>query len=180
MLQKIANGIDAFNDWIGRSVSWLTLAMVLVTFLVVVLRYVFNLGWIWMQESVTYMHGIVFMIAGGYSLLHDQHVRIDVIYRPMKARGKALVNIFGTLFLLFPTCYLIIFYAYPYVEDSWSVFEGSKEAGGLPGLFLLKTVILVFAALIGLQGIAHLLRNILTLIDPEHAQISEEEETHAI
>lgn len=163
MFTKIADRIDAINDLIGRGVSWLTLFMALVMFVTVVLRYVFNMGWIWMQESVVFMHGFVFMLAGGYTLLAEEHVRIDIFYRPMSERKKAIVNLVGIVFLLFPTCFVIFYYGYPYVSDSWSVHEGSMEAGGLPGVFILKTSILVFPVLVGLQGVAKFIRVLNTL-----------------
>jgi TRAP-type mannitol/chloroaromatic compound transport system permease small subunit len=109
------------------------------------------------------MHGVLFMGAGGFSLLHNQHVRIDIFYDKVSERKKAAIDLFGTFFLLFPTCVVIFFYAYPYVRDSWAVLEDSMEAGGLPGVYLLKTVILVFPTLVGLQGISKALRAILTL-----------------
>lgn len=163
MFTKLADWIDATNDIVGRGVSWLTLFMAIVMFVTVVLRYAFNMGWIWMQESVMFMHGFVFMLAGGYTLLAEEHVRIDVIYRPMSEKKKAIINILGTIFLLFPTCFVIFYYGYPYVSDSWSVFEDSKEAGGLPGVFLLKSAILAFPILVGLQGIAKFIRAVNTL-----------------
>ncbi len=163
MLQKIADAIDATNEWIGNKIVWLTLAMALVMFLNVILRYVFDSGWIWMQESVAYMHGALFMVAGGYTLKNEQHVRIDIFYDKMTPRKKAIVDIFGTFFLLFPTCFVIFYFAFPYIYDSWSVLEDSMEAGGLPGVYLLKTIILIFPVLLGLQGIAKVLKAILTL-----------------
>lgn len=163
MLIKIADGIDAINDTIGRYVSWLTFFMAVVMFTTVILRYVFNMGWIWMQESVMFMHGFVFMLAGGYTLLAEEHVRIDIFYRPMNDKKKAIVNIIGTIFLLFPTCYVILKYGYPYVSDSWSVLEDSKEAGGLPGVFLLKSAIIAFPVLVGMQGFAKLIRSFKAL-----------------
>jgi len=167
MLRKLADWIDVLNDTLGRGVTWLTLVMALVMFFTVVFRYAFNMGWIWLQESVTYMHGILFMVAGGYALLNEQHVRIDIFYRPMSERKKAMVNIFGVLFLLFPTCYVILYYGSSYVADSWRVLEGSREAGGLPGVFLLKSIILVFPALVGLQGISKLIRCAYTLTESQ-------------
>ena len=163
MFTKIADRIDALNNFIGRSVSWLTLFMALVMFIIVVLRYMFNMGWIWMQESVVFMHGLVFMLAAGYTLLAEEHVRIDILYRPMSEKKKAIINIIGILFLLFPTCFVMFYYGFPYVSDSWSVLEGSKEAGGLPGVFALKSVILVFPVLVGLQGISKIIRALNTL-----------------
>jgi len=163
MFTKIADGIDALNNFIGRGVSWLTLFMALVMFVIVILRYMFNMGWIWMQESVVFMHGLVFMLAAGYTLLNEEHVRIDILYRPMSEKKKAIVNIIGILFLLFPTCFVMFYYGFPYVSDSWSVLEGSMEAGGLPGVFALKSVILVFPVLVGLQGISKIIRALNTL-----------------
>jgi TRAP-type mannitol/chloroaromatic compound transport system permease small subunit len=163
MFTKIADWIDALNESIGRGVSWLTLLMALVMFVTVVLRYVFNMGWIWMQESVMFMHGFLFMLSGGYTLLADEHVRIDIFYRPMSEKKKAVVNMIGIVFLLFPTCFVIFYYGYQYVSDSWNVLEGSKEAGGLPGVFILKSAILCFAVLVGLQGISLLIRSFNTL-----------------
>ena len=93
-----------------------------------------------MQDSVVFMHGFIFMLAGGFTLLADEHVRIDIIYRPLADKKKAVINIIGTLVLLFPTCFVIFYYAYPYVSDSWSIFEPSSETGGLAGIFLLAAI----------------------------------------
>lgn len=163
MLRKVADAIDALNEWIGNKVAWLTLMMAVVMFLTVILRYVFDLGWIWMQESVVYMHGILFMVAAGFTLKHEQHVRIDIIYDRMSERRKAVINLLGIIFLLFPTCFATFYYAFPYVSNSWAVFEGSMEAGGIPAVFLLKTIILVFPTLVALQGLSKAIRAILTL-----------------
>lgn len=169
MLRKVADAIDALNDWIGDKVAWLSLAMAMVMFLTVILRYVFDSGWIWMQESVVFMHGALFMIAAGFTLKHEQHVRIDIFYDSMPQRKKALVTLLGTIFLLFPTCFVVFYYALPYVQDSWEVLEGSMEAGGLPGVYLLKTIILIFPILLALQGVAKSLRAILTLTNSDES-----------
>jgi len=167
MLVKIADTIDALNEWIGNTVAWLSLAMAVVMFLTVILRYVFDTGWIWMQESVVYMHGILFMVAAGFTLKHEQHVRIDIVYDRLTQRKKAAINLLGTVVLLLPTCFATFYYAYPYVSDSWAVHEGSMEAGGIPAVFLLKTVILVFPTVVGLQGLAKAIRAILTLTNSD-------------
>ncbi len=155
--------IDATNEHIGRAVSWLTLFMVLVQMAVVLLRYVFGVGWIALQESILYMHGTVFLVAAGYTLVHDGHVRIDIFYRSASARRKAATNLLGSVCLLLPMAAAIFWIAWPYVMQSWSVFEKSPEGSGIPAVFLLKTVILVYAALLALQGIALALRSVLTL-----------------
>ena len=155
---KILKYIDATNEIVGKLVSWLCLLMVFTTFAVVVLRYMFNVGWIWMQESITYMHAILFMAAAGYTLLHNEHVKIDIIYNAIGKKKKLWIDIGGTLFLLFPTCILILYYGFPYVIDSWSVLETSKESGGLPFLYLLKSFILIFPSLLILQGSSSILK----------------------
>lgn len=159
----IIRGIDRANDLIGRGVAWLTLAMVLITFVVVVLRYVFSIGFVWVQESYVWLHGVVFMAGAGYTLLHEGHVRVDIFYREGSPRFKAGVDLFGSLGLLLPVIVMIWIVAWPYVVSSWTSFEQSREAGGLPGLFTLKSVILVFCVTLGMQGISLALRSILVL-----------------
>ncbi len=155
--------IEWINETIGRVVSWLALFLVFTTCAVAVLRYGFSIGWVWMQELYIWMHAIIFLAAAGYTLLHEGHVRIDVIYGPASLKTKAWINILGTIFLLFPMLTVIFAVALPYVELSWSRFETSQEAGGLPGLFILKSFMLVFVALLALQGVALILRSILVL-----------------
>ncbi len=171
-LIPIVRGLDWINDTVGRAVSLLTILMVLNVFLVVVLRYFFSIGWIWMQESYTWMHGTVFMLGAGYTLLHNGHVRIDVFYRTASARYQAVVNIIGTTFLLFPLLWITWTKAVPMVQRSFGRLEASPEAGGLPGLFLIKGVILAFCVLFALQGLSLVLRSLLTLagIDVEKAE----------
>ena len=162
-LAAFVRSIDRLNDAIGRSVAWLTLAMVLIAFTVVVLRYVYAIGWVWMQESYVWLHGIVFMVGAGYTLLHDGHVRIDIIYRPAGDRYKAVIDLFGSLLLLLPMVLIVFLVSLEYVASSWGKLEQSREAGGLPGLFLLKTVIPLFCVLLGLQGLALAGRSLLLL-----------------
>ncbi|MDH3595602.1 MAG: TRAP transporter small permease subunit [Rhodospirillales bacterium] len=155
--------VDRLNDVIGRGVAWLTLAMVLITFVVVILRYIYAIGWVWMQESYVWLHGIVFMLGAGYTLLHNGHVRVDIIYRTASPRYKSVIDLFGSLVLLLPLVVVVFLVSYQYVLASWLKFEESREAGGLPALFLLKTVILAFCMLLGLQGLALAGRSFLTL-----------------
>lgn len=162
-LAALARAIDRLNSVIGQATAWLALIMVLVQFLVVVLRYVFGLGSIWMQESIIYMHGLLFMVGAGYTLLHDGHVRVDVFYREATRRRKAWVNLLGSVFFLIPFCILILWVSFPYVQNAWRVMEGSKETSGIQGIYLLKTVILVFGGLVILQGISVIARSVLTL-----------------
>lgn len=162
-METLYRHIQSINEWVGRVIAWLTLFMVLVTFLVVMLRYAFDLGWIAMQESVVYMHGFVFMLGAAYTLKHQGHVRVDIFYQGFSVRGRAWVDLLGTLLLLFPVSVFIIWMGWGYVADSWSVFEGSREAGGLPGVFLLKSLIIAMPVLMLLQGSALVLRQVLIL-----------------
>lgn len=132
----------------ARTVMWLVIVMALVQFSIVILRYVFGVNSIWMQESITYMHGAVFLLAAGYALITDDHVRVDVFYRESSERRKAIINLFGTYTMLIPVCLLLLWTAAPYVFSSWQSVEGSNETSGLPLLFLLKSLIPAFAILL--------------------------------
>lgn len=162
-MQYFAQKLESISEWSGRSISWLTLLMVITTFLIVVLRYLFDMGWIAMQESVTYMHAMVFLVGASYTLKHNGHVRVDIFYRNMSPRKQAWVDLLGSLFLLLPVCGFIFWASWEYVMTSWSFTEGSPEAGGLPAVFLLKTLLLVMPALMVIQGTAHFLQNLLKL-----------------
>ena len=163
LIAAAVRSVDRLNDAIGRAVSWLCLALVITTGVVVLLRYVFSIGFVWLQESYVWMHAIIFMVGAGYTLLHDGHVRVDVFYRGASPRYKAWVNLLGSLLLLLPVVVVIAFMSLGYVGDSWSRLEASREAGGLPGLFLLKSVILIFCFLLTLQGLSLAGRSFLVL-----------------
>jgi TRAP-type mannitol/chloroaromatic compound transport system permease small subunit len=160
---RIAQFIDALNEWVGRTVSWLTLFMVLITFAVVVLRFFFDLGWVAMQEVVSYMHAVVFLCGAAITLKHEGHVRVDVLLHKFSLRGRLWVDFFGTLLLLLPVCGFMIWMSWDYVLQSWLVHEISGETGGLHGLYLLKSIILLMALLLLLQGVAIAIRRMLVL-----------------
>ncbi|MGQ9364699.1 TRAP transporter small permease subunit [Azospirillum sp. ST 5-10] len=156
---SIAGAIDRLNEGVGRVVSLLTVGTVLITFAVAVLRYGFSTGWVWLQESYVWINAFVVLAGAGYTLRHDGHVRCDFLYGTASPAGKAWVDLLGTLFFLFPTCGLVAWTASGYVAMAWERLEGSGQAGGLPGLFLLKTMIPVFCVLMALQGLATALRS---------------------
>lgn len=162
-VRRVLSWIEAFNDFLGGGVSWLMLGVVGVCFTVAILRYVFSLGWIWLQESYVWLHAIVFMVGMGYTLLYDSHVRVDIFYRSASLRYKAWVDLLGTLFFLFPFLGVVWWACYPYVAISWERLETSREAGGLPALYLLKSVLLVFVVVLLIQGIAVVIRSVLVL-----------------
>ena len=155
--------INLINRVIGETVSWLTLLMVLVTVLVVVLRYGFNIGFIWMQESVRFMYSAVFLLCAGYTLFKDKHVRVDVLYLGLSERKKALVDLIGSIFLLLPVCFVIFYYSWSYVLNSWEQMEGSIEERGLHLVFLMKTFIWLFAILVSMQSLATIINSLIIL-----------------
>lgn len=172
---RILSWIEALNEFVGRAVSWLMLGVVIGCFTVAILRYVFSIGWIWMQESYIWIHAVVFMLAMAFTLLHDSHVRVDIFYRSASSRYKAWTDLLGTIFFLLPTLGVIWWVAYPYVWISWVRLEASREAGGLPALYLLKSVVLVFIALMMLQGIATVLRCILVIAGRKEFEFQRQE-----
>ena len=149
LVQKAAVGLVY---WVGRSVSWLLLLVVLLTFSIVLLRYGLNLGWIWLQELVTYMHSAVFLLAAAWAFQADEHVRVDIFYRHKSPRHKAIVNLLGTLLLVVPFSVYLLWVSWSYVASSWSVLEGSREAGGLNFVYLLKSLMLLLPALLLIQS----------------------------
>jgi TRAP-type mannitol/chloroaromatic compound transport system permease small subunit len=169
LLRRLADHIDRLSAAIGRTVAWCLLFMVLAEFTLVLMRYVLGVGSIWLQESVIYAHGALFMLAAAWTLAADAHVRVDIFYADATPRTKAIVDLLGALLLLLPFALAVVFLSVPYVARSWALFEGSRETSGLPALFLLKTLIPVFAVLLALQGIAQALRAALVLAGAHHA-----------
>lgn len=162
-LAVLVRTIDRVNAAIGHCVAWVTLAMVLVQVAVVIMRYVFGVSVLVMQESIWYMHATVFLVAAGYTLLHDGHVRVDVFYGALGLRGKAWIDLFGSVAILLPVCTMIWWVSWPYVAAAWRVREGSIEVSGIQAVYLLKTCMLVFAGLLFLQGISLGVRSALRL-----------------
>ncbi len=162
-LQRFVRGIDAINEWIGRTVAWLTLGCVVTCFAVVVLRYAFNLGFPWLQELYVWQHAVVFMAGAGYTMLHRGHVNVDVLYGRLTPRGRAWIDILGTLVFLFPWLAVLATTSAPFVTSSWSIREASNTANGMPAVYLLKSVLWVFCALLFAQGLALVARRGLYL-----------------
>lgn len=169
-LHRVVAGIDRFTEATGKCISWFSLLLVLSVCLVVLLRYLFNVGSIALQEVAMYLHALIFLGASGYTLKHGEHVRVDVFYRRMSPRKQALVNSLGALFLLIPVCLFIGFMSWEYVLGSWAIQEASANPGGLPAVFLLKTLMLFLVFSLLIQGVAELLRSLLLLLKPEGFQ----------
>jgi TRAP-type mannitol/chloroaromatic compound transport system permease small subunit len=159
------NLLDRFSSVTGRLTAWLTLFMVIVTFIIVVMRYLFDAGLIWMQESVVWMHAFVFMVGAAYTLRRDEHVRVDIFYRDMSAIGRAWVDLLGILIFLLPLCVFLAVKAWDFVAVSWALREVSRESGGLPYplLPMLKTVLILMPVTVALQGISLAMRSLKTI-----------------
>ena len=148
--------IDRLNHLLGRAVAWLTLAMAMAVGAIVLLRYAFAQNTILIQEAVNYGHGLVLMLGMAYTLKENGHVRVDILYSGRSPRWRALVDLFGHLFLLLPVTALMLATSLPYALSAWRILEGSSEVGGLPGVFLLKTLIPLMATLLLLQGLSEI------------------------
>jgi TRAP-type mannitol/chloroaromatic compound transport system permease small subunit len=157
-LIPIADRIDRLTGAVGRAATWCLLATVLLQFLVVVARYAMGLGSLWLSESIIYAHAALFMLAAAWTLAENGHVRVDVFYADAAPRHKALVDLLGALLLLIPFALTLALLSLPYVGRSWAILERSREASGLPAVFLLKTLIPLFAVLLALQGVAQAIR----------------------
>jgi TRAP-type mannitol/chloroaromatic compound transport system permease small subunit len=166
-LATLVRAISAVNKWVGETLSWLALVCVLVCFTVVVQRYAFSTSTLWMQDLYVWVSGSMFTGVAGFSLLRDDHVRVDIFYRPASVRRKAMADLFGVIVFLIPFMFIVFHYGWPAISRSWSYYEASSNIGGMPGLFVLKSFILVFATLVGLQGLAMAARAILVLAGHE-------------
>lgn len=157
-MTALADRIDRLNAAIGRGAAWLILVVVFLQFSLVVARYLFGFGSAWLSESVIYAHATLFMLAAAWTLQAGGHVRVDIFYAETSARTKALIELVGSLLLLLPFMLVLLWLSVPYAARSWSILEHSQEASGLPIVFVLKTLIPLFAVLVALQGVAQAIR----------------------
>ncbi len=159
---SFSKGIDSFSEATGRAAAWLTLVMVVVSSVIVIIRYVLDSGFIWLQESLTWLHATVFMLGAAYTLQRDEHVRVDIFYRDMSAKRRALVDLLGVLIFVFPLCVFFLVEAFDYVRASWVIKEVSRNSGGLPYPFvpLLKSMLLLMPIAVALQGASLALRSL--------------------
>jgi TRAP-type mannitol/chloroaromatic compound transport system permease small subunit len=157
-MTALADRIDRMMSGIGRAAAWLALLVVLLQFALVVARYLFGLGSVWLTETVIYAHAALFMLAAAWTLLAGGHVRVDVFYAEASERTRAMVDLIGALALLLPFMLVLLWLSVPYAARSWAIFEHSQEASGLPIVFVLKTLIPLFALLMALQGVSQAIR----------------------
>ncbi len=169
-LTQFSEHIDAFSRLTGKLVAWLTLAMMLISCVVVVLRYGFGIGSIALQESVGYMHATVFMLGAAFTLQRQGHVRVDIFYRDFSERRKAWVNALGSLMFLLPISGFLLGVSWDFVANAWEIRESSPQADGIAGVYLLKSLIPLMAISLGLQGLSDIARAVSTLISPEQEE----------
>jgi TRAP-type mannitol/chloroaromatic compound transport system permease small subunit len=166
-LKRLSCGIDSLNEWIGKGVAWVTLGLVLVVFIDVIMRYLFNTSFVFIQELEWHLFAFIFLIGAGYTLLHDGHVRVDIIYQRLGFKGRAWINLIGVIFFLLPGCIMVIITSWQFVYDSWSVMEMSPDPGGIPYRYVVKGTITMGFFLLCLQGISLGIHSLLQLLGGE-------------
>jgi len=166
-LKVFSGAIDRSNEMVGRIVSWVSLLLVLVVFVDVVMRYLFKTSFVFTQELEWHLFAFIFLIGAGYTLLHDGHVRVDIIYQRLSVKGRAWINLIGVIFFLIPGCYLVISTSWHFVGNSLSMLEGSPDPGGIPYRFIVKSTMTVGYALLLLQGLSMGIHALLQILGVE-------------
>ena len=167
VLKTFIHWIDGLNEWVGRGVAWVTLALVLVIFVDVVMRYLFNTSFVFTQELEWHLFGFIFLIGAGYTLLHDGHVRVDIIYQRLGFKGQAWINLMGVIVFLIPGCLMIIITSFKFVLSSFLILEGSPDPGGIPLRFIVKGFIPAGFSLLLLQGLSLGVHSLLQILGVE-------------
>ncbi len=169
-LKTFSRWIDILNEWVGRGVAWVTLALVLVVFTDVVMRYLFNTSFVFTQELEWHLFGFIFLIGAGYTLLHDGHVRVDIVYQRLGLKGQAWINLFGVIIFLIPGCLMVITTSWKFMANSFAIFEGSPDPGGIPFRFILKGCIPLGFTLLLFQGFSLGIHSIMQIMGVEKAK----------
>ena len=169
-IKLLCHWIDSLNQWVGRGVAWVTLGLVLVVFIDVVMRYLFNTSFVFTQELEWHLFGFIFLIGAGYTLLHDGHVRVDIIYQRLGFKGQAWVNFCGVLLFLIPGCIMVITTGWKFTATSFAILEGSPDPGGIPFRFILKGCIPVGFTLLLLQGLSLGMHSFMQILGMEEAK----------
>jgi TRAP-type mannitol/chloroaromatic compound transport system permease small subunit len=170
IFKQLSDLIDGLNEWVGRGVAWVTLGLVLVVFVDVVMRYLLNTSFVFTQELEWHIFGFIFLMGAGYTLLHDGHVRVDIIYQRLGFKARAWVNLFGVLLFLIPGCIMVITTGWKFTATSFSILEGSPDPGGIPFRFILKGCIPLGFVLLLLQGISLGMHSIMQILGLEEAK----------
>lgn len=167
LLQAFSGAIDRFSEIVGKGVSWVTLLLVVVVFVDVVMRYAFKISFVFTQELEWHLFAFIFLIGAGYTLLHDGHVRVDIIYQRLGIRGRAWINLLGVIFFLIPGCWLVIATSWKFVGNSFSMLEGSPDPGGIPYRFIIKGTMTVGYIFLLLQGVSMGIHALLQILGVE-------------
>jgi TRAP-type mannitol/chloroaromatic compound transport system permease small subunit len=167
-LKRICRWIDTLNEWVGQGIAFITVGLVAVVFADVVMRYAFKKSSVVVQELEWHLFGLIFLLGAGYTLLHEGHVRVDVVYQRLKPRVRAWVNLIGVIAFLIPGCLMVIITSWKFTYNSWVILEGSPDPGGIPLRFIIKGAITIGFLLLFVQGIALGLRSLAAVLgEPE-------------
>ncbi len=169
-LQQLSRWIDTLNQWVGRGVAWVTLGLVLVVFVDVVMRYLFNTSFVFTQELEWHLFGFIFLMGAGYTLLHDGHVRVDIIYQRVGFKSRAWINLMGVILFLIPGCIMVITTSWKFAMTAFTILEGSPDPGGIPFRFVLKACLPVGFSLLLLQGISLGIHSLMQILGIETAK----------
>lgn len=169
-IKTITRWIDNMNEWVGSGVAWVTLGLVLVVFVDVVMRYLFNKSYVFTQELEWHLFGFIFLMGAGYTLLHDGHVRVDIIYQRLGIKGRAWTNLLGVILFLIPGCIMVITTSWQFAANSFSMMEGSPDPGGIPFRFIIKGCIPLGFTLLLLQGFSLGLHSFMQILGVEKAE----------
>jgi TRAP-type mannitol/chloroaromatic compound transport system permease small subunit len=173
-LKCLCRWIDTLNLWVGKFVAWMTAVVVIVVFVDVVMRYAFNTSYVFTQEMEWHLFAFIFLMGAGYTLLKEGHVRVDIIYQRLEPKARAWINLAGVLFFLLPGTYMIIATSLEFVQNSYTILEGSPDPGGIPFRFILKSCIPIGFTLVTLQGISLGIKSVFTILDKPIEQAAEE------
>ena len=166
-LKTVSRWIDILNEWVGRGVAWVTLALVVVIFIDVIMRYLFNTSFVFTQELEWHLFAFIFLIGAGYTLLHDGHVRVDIIYQRLGLKGRAWINLLGVIFFLIPGCLMVMSTSWKFAVNSFMMMEGSPDPGGIPFRFIVKGCIPAGFLLLLIQGISLAMHSLLQILGIE-------------
>jgi TRAP-type mannitol/chloroaromatic compound transport system permease small subunit len=172
-IKALTRCIDGLNQWVCRGVAWVTLGLVLVVFVDVVMRYLFNVSFVFTQELEWHLFGFIFLIGAGYTLLHDGHVRVDIIYQRLGLKGRAWINLLGVIFFIIPGCIMVISTSWKFAANAFMMLEGSPDPGGIPLRFIIKGCIPVGFTLLLLQGFSMGLHSFMQILGIETAKEEE-------
>jgi len=154
---NLARRISLLNEWVGRSVSWLTTVLVLLVCFDVITRYLANSTQAWIMELEWHLFALIFLLGAGFAFKHDRHVRVDLFYAKISAKNRAYVDLIGGIVFLLPWSLLLMYFSTIYAWSSYQIGETSPDPGGLPARYLIKFSIALGMGFLFLQGVASII-----------------------